>query len=133
MASGNKNYIYFSRWVTWVNSFKKKVPNPPVDLGDLLMVEYKIDKKSYGIMLRKKKGKLPWSEVGAYLGNDKWKDITKEAEYFGGYYKDFHMKNVKPSDMNEDYEKIAFKIGEDVLHVNKDEVIISKLIKHLPS
>ena len=130
--TGNKNYIYFSRWVTWVNSLKKKTPNDPVDLGNMFIAEYKIEGKSYGIIMRKKRTKLTWGEAGACLGNEKWIDVTKELNYYGGFYKDFHMKDVRPIDINPEYEKLAFSIGGDIIHVSKNEVIVTELMKYLP-
>jgi len=131
MVTGNKNYIYFSRWVTWVNSFKRKTPNPPVDLENIFMSEYKLGGKSYGVMIRKKKGRVPWTEVGACLNDNNWIDITKEATYWGGIYGDFHMKDVRPEDINPDYKIVAFKMKGEIIHVEAGEVIMSKLREFL--
>lgn len=133
LMTGNRNYIYFSRWVTWVNSFKRKTPNPPIDMGPLFISEYKIDGKAYGIMFRKKRTKFPWTEVGACVNEDKWLDITKEAQYWGGFYRDFHMKDVRPVDINEDYQKMAFRMNGETIHVEANEVIVNKLREFLPT
>ena len=76
-----------------------------------------------------KKLPLKWTTVAGYR-DDKWTDITSEVEFWAGPYKNFYGIPLKPRDILDGFEKIAFAFPNNVVvHVLEGEVIILVLRK----
>lgn len=120
---GGGNFVFFSRVVEVANSFREPTPRQIRSTGLGLVHEFKFGKRLYGILIPKK-APLKWTTAAGHK-DDRWEDITGEMEYWAGPYKNFYGIPIKPCDVSDEYDKIAFAFPNGtVVHVMKKEVII---------
>lgn len=124
------DFVMFSRIVELMNSVREDTPRASKKIKNGIMTEYKFGNKIYAIVVPLTE-KFHWHTV-ATLIDDRWEDVTGEIEYMAGPAKNFHGIKVTPNHLNRKYELLAFAFSkQDILHVKKDEVILSKMKKFL--
>lgn len=122
------NFVFFSRVIEVANSFREATPRAIRSTSHSLVHEFKYGKRLYGLMIPKRQP-MEWNTVAAFVGNQ-WVDITPEIEYWAGPFKNFYGIPLKPLQINDSWEKIAFAFADEkVVHVESDQIIILQLRK----
>ena len=130
IVSGDSNYIYFSRVITWVNSMKKSGPVPAIDVGSFIVAEYTVRGKPYGVLIRKDVP-LNWCDVGAEIEEDQWVDVTAKVSYYAGPFRNFHLLTLRPLQIDPRFRKLGFRFQDgSVIHVGGNEIIFNALKAH---
>lgn len=123
------SFVFFAKIVDWYNSFGKPKISVAQKTEDCVYIEYKVGKRSYGLMYPIRKS-LDWKSVVGMTKAGETVVVTDEFLYFAGPFRDFHGIPIKPEHINGEYTKIAFVYAEnDLVEVNKNEIIIAKF-KH---
>lgn len=123
LVRSGEAYIYFSRFITAVNSVKDKSPRYATVRGKIMEIEYKAGKSKYAVIVLKR-DPLNWIEARALKGGQ-WLDRTAKLLYYAGPFRNFHGLGLTPLHISEKYEKIALLFADGAMvHIERNEVII---------
>ena len=122
------SFTFFARSVEFMNSFKADTPRniKKIAATNCWFLEYKIGKQIFGMIIPLGI-KQSWKGVVAlHYGN--WIDVTNEFLYVSGPYRNFYNMPIRCTDINGEYDKIAFVFeNNEILEVDSHDVIMSKL------
>lgn len=126
LIKNGEGLMILTKVITIVNSIRDKSPRFAGQKSKFITVEYKFGKRIYCIMVPIKET-LPWVHVGAFY-DGQWNEKSAKITRYAGPFRNFHSLPLRPQDLSEKYEKLAFRFRDGaVIHVERNEIIVSKL------